>query len=76
MVFNPQLKRCLLLVAALTVVVLGATWYLWPEPPIGPASYRRIELGMTQAEVEAVIGLPPGNYSRATTAGQLRLGRL
>jgi hypothetical protein len=64
MVPSPRLKRSLLAVAVLTGVVLGAVWVLWPEPAIGPASYERIQLAMTQAEVEAVIGLPPGNYYR------------
>lgn len=62
MVPSTKLKRSLLAVAALTAVVLAVVWLLWPEPAIGPASYERIRLGMTQAEVEAVIGLPPGIY--------------
>jgi hypothetical protein len=62
MVLSPRLKRGLLAVAVLTTGVLGAVWLLWPEPPISPANFRRIELGMTQAEIEAIIGLPPGVY--------------
>jgi hypothetical protein len=59
---STKLKRSLLAVAVLTAVVLAATWFLWPGSAIGPTRYRRIQLGMTQAEVEAIIGLPPGDY--------------
>jgi hypothetical protein len=55
---NTQLKRGLLAVVVLTVAALGTMWLMWPEP----ASFRRIELDMTQAEIEALIGLPPGRY--------------
>jgi hypothetical protein len=69
MLLSPRLKRSLLAVAVLTAVELGAMWFLWPEPAIGPASFRRIEVGMPRAEVETIIGLPPGEYYR-------RLGKL
>jgi hypothetical protein len=67
-----KLKRRLLAVAVLTTVALGAVWMLWPEqePAIGPESYRRIRLGMTQAEIEAAIGIPPGIYSRHSKVSQ------
>lgn len=57
-----RLKRRLLVVAVLTMFAFGALWLLWPEPVIGPASYQRIELGMTEAEIEAMIGLPPSHH--------------
>ena len=44
------LMPCLLLVRA------------WRSDPISPAGYSRIRLGMTPKEVEAAIGLPPGDY--------------
>jgi hypothetical protein len=65
-----MLKRGLLAVAALTAVGLGAVWCLWPAPAIGQSSYERIQLGMTPTEVEAVIGLPPGDYSGRTKANR------
>jgi WD40 repeat protein len=37
-----------------------AVWYLEPWEPVSPYSSYRIRLGMTEAQVEAVIGLPPG----------------
>jgi hypothetical protein len=30
--------------------------------PVNPAAYERIEKGMTKAEVEAILGGPPGDY--------------
>lgn len=59
-------RRLLFLDLALLVLVVG--WSLWfvsvvTVDPIGPASYQRIQFGMTQAEIEAIIGLPPGDYN-------------
>jgi hypothetical protein len=52
--------------AAFCAVLGMAVWLLSrPGPPssrITPAAAERIERGMTAAEVEAVIGLPPGDY--------------
>ncbi len=47
-------------------VVLGLAllWWVSPSDPVGWHSYRRVELGMTAAEVEAVIGLPPGSHQK------------
>jgi len=41
---------------------MGLAWFFWPQDPIGPASFRRIQLGMKQHEVEAIVGLPPGVF--------------
>ncbi len=46
-------------VAALGLVLL---WWMTPGSPIGWHSYRRIELGMSAQEVEAIVGLPPGSH--------------
>jgi hypothetical protein len=33
---------------------------LWPEPPgVTYANFNRVEIGMSQAEVEAILGGPP-----------------
>jgi hypothetical protein len=58
--------RWLLLVSILAVVVAGLAWQLWPEPAIGPASFQRIQIGMTQAEVVAIMGILPSDYIEAT----------
>jgi hypothetical protein len=34
----------------------------WPQSGISRYNYRQIQLGMTYAEVEELIGLPPGTY--------------
>ncbi len=39
-------------------------WSFRPADPIGPTSYSHIHAGMTEAEVLAIVGLPPGDYSR------------
>ena len=50
----------------LLVTLLGtaAAWLLLSRgPQIDPASYDRIMVGMTTADVEAIIGAPSGDYS-------------
>ena len=46
------------------VTVLGGTAYLLlkPSSPINPYAYRRIKEGMMQGEVQAVFGVPAGDY--------------
>jgi hypothetical protein len=48
------------------LLVAGLLWlWLRPVPPsarVNAAAFAHIERGMTPAEVEAVIGLPPGDY--------------
>jgi hypothetical protein len=50
-------------VAAVVGVTAFAGWRLLSYPPcFNRADYERIREGMTEAEVEAVLGVPPGNY--------------
>src|SRR4051794_24937443 len=53
-----------LLPVALTGLLFGG-YIFWPKSngPIGRGAYDRLTNGMTEAEVEAVIGLPAGDYS-------------
>jgi hypothetical protein len=53
-------KRAWILPLVIPVVVL--LWLFFSTDRISPQSYDRIMLGMTQEEVEAIIGLPPGDY--------------
>jgi len=48
-------------------VILTVTGYclLKPSAPINPRAYARIKAGMTREEVEAVLGLPAGDYRDA-----------
>src|SRR5262245_20652857 len=44
-------------------IVIGIFVYIFlKKDPISPSSYARLTLGMTQYQVEKVIGLPPGDY--------------
>lgn len=45
-----------------SVVCIGLTWWIWPQPSIGPRNFHRIREGMSPDQVEAIIGLPPGDY--------------
>jgi hypothetical protein len=59
-------RRLLLLVAAALVLLGGAGVALWPSPTkhhITAGTIGCIKEGMTQEEVEAIVGAPPGNYA-------------
>ena len=47
------------------LVVAGLLWFFPPTPPrhnINADGYHKIELGMTEQEVESVLGVPAGDY--------------
>lgn len=52
----------LLFVSAIFVAAVTCYFLLAPRHPVSWYGYNRIELGMTEAEVEKVVGLPPGWY--------------
>jgi len=54
-----------LVVAALVVFILTR-----PQPTIDPATASRIARGMSEAEVDAVIGAPEGSYGRGSILGR------
>jgi hypothetical protein len=39
-----------------------------PSPQVTEESFRKLQKGMTRAEVEAVLGGPPGDYGRVRRA--------
>jgi hypothetical protein len=52
-----------LLVAVVAVLVAAGTVLLWPRTDrITEENCERIQLGMGRAEVEALLGGPPGDY--------------
>jgi hypothetical protein len=59
-------RKFVLLLAPICVLLslLGWSFYNQHQPSarINPLAYERIEAGMTQSEVETIIGLPPGDY--------------
>ncbi len=62
-------KRPVLLLVLLAVLLLvgSGAWLLWPRTPghrINRESLRQIHFGMTEPEIEAVLGVPPGDYGR------------
>jgi HAMP domain-containing protein len=68
-------RRLLLSVAALAAfaaLLLVGGWLLRPHTRIGQETYLKINNGMTQAEIEALIGGPPGNYG--VGEGEIDLG--
>jgi hypothetical protein len=61
-------KRALAALIAVGLGVAGVAFWVWPDQTDGGISrggFERIQDGMTQAEVEAILGGPPGDYSAA-----------
>jgi hypothetical protein len=52
--------------AGAALLLVAAGWYLLQSVPasdrINPEAYGRVGAGMTRQEVEAAVGLPPGDY--------------
>lgn len=57
-------KKLLLLLCVIVVAATGVLVAVWlrPEPVASQARCERVRLGMTQAEVEVLLGGPPGEY--------------
>lgn len=60
--FARRLRRPLPLLGLVVCLVGGAAWLLWPTDPVCPRAFDRIQLGMTEEEVKAAMGMPPGNH--------------
>jgi hypothetical protein len=61
---NATLKKPLLVLLTVALLLLGAMLplVLPRHCPVNRAAYERIEKEMTRAEVEAILGGPPGDY--------------
>lgn len=60
-------RRLLYATVALAAVLVGAYALLWltaPPERIDRATFERLRVGMTEGEVEELIGAPPGDYTR------------
>jgi hypothetical protein len=56
---SPRSRRLLLLwIPAATAAGLAAVWLLWPRTAITRENAEKVQLGMTLAEVEAILGGP------------------
>jgi hypothetical protein len=62
-------KRLGVLIAGTVALVCVAAFMLWPRPMrVTAENYNRIKAGMTRAEVETILGGPPGDYATEATA--------
>src|SRR5262245_20090108 len=65
------MRNRLAILLGLVVVILGAgyltLWLTTPKQHVTREAFDRIQNGMTLAEVEAIIGLPQGNYATGPT---------
>src|SRR5438874_1603851 len=67
-------KRRLLVLLGVALVASILAYFLVVAPwlrllRISRENYDRIQLSMTEEEVQAVLGLPPGHYSTGDNAG-------
>ena len=70
-------------VAWAILVVLGRffvgipAWrHFTAPPPLNVAGFDRIKIGMTMAEVESLLGGPPGDYGRYSGDGAMSLEQI
>jgi hypothetical protein len=64
-------KRLRLLLVGIALVLLGGLLTLWlavPKHRVNWDSYATVEIGMTRDQVDAVFGVPPGDYSNGEGA--------
>ena len=55
-------KRLLIGLSVIALLFAGGLWLAWPQARIGHRNFQKIQEGMTQSQVEAIIGMPPGDY--------------
>ena len=61
-------RRAVMAMAGVVLLVISITWLVQREPPEIQRS-RALRIGMTSAEVEAVMGQADGSYSYMTRNG-------
>jgi hypothetical protein len=67
------MKRKLKWIAAVLAVLLlgfGTALFLWPRDRITPESWRQIEIGMTENQVEEILGGPGMNLFQLQLKGR------
>ena len=50
------------LLACSLLLAVGPIWMLFPSPGVHIGAFNRIQKGMFESEVHAVLGGPPGDY--------------
>jgi hypothetical protein len=58
-------NRALLIAAAVGLAAVGVYSWSQRKPDFTAAQHLRINEGMTLQQVEAILGCPPGDYTRA-----------
>jgi hypothetical protein len=62
-------ERLLVLALLAAAVALAAWWWrVGPSARINREGYERLREGMTRADVEAALGVPPGDYATSQEA--------
>jgi hypothetical protein len=51
-------------IIALIIMSLICYWMMNPADPITSSNFKRIKIGMCGEQVERLLGVPPGDYSR------------
>jgi len=70
--------KWLVLVLVILVVGLGTAFFLWPRDKITVDSYKMMRLGMTEKEVEVIVGGPGisrEEYLNRMTTLEVNLGK-
>jgi len=44
------------------IAILAALWSYSPAPGVNFANIQQVKNGMTRQQIEAIVGVPPGNY--------------
>lgn len=59
-----RISFCLVIFCSIAGAIFVATWFvLAPSHRITEENIRKIQAGMSVADVEAILGAPPGDYS-------------
>lgn len=70
-------KRILTRLAILVLIAVAGffavVWFTLPHHNINRGAFERLEFNMPRAEVEAILGCPPGNYCSAGAEGEVTL---
>jgi hypothetical protein len=69
-----QRNKRLLILTVVVVAIVAAVYFVWPHLSgsahrINPYTAMKVRVGMAQAQVEAIFGAPPGDYSSEPKAG-------
>src|SRR5476651_904996 len=55
----------------LFIIIALLAFIFWPKPHLNPNGYRQLKYGMTRAQVEDAMGMPPGRYGNPNVPKRL-----